>query len=174
VAAASFPLQPVDGRSSLTLFRGRGVIAPLGKSGKQFLLLSDYLNQSDERGNFCIDRRGRIGFNNIMQADISNVLMISSLFVLFCPSGKFMHLLVLLRSSYSSYFPYSCPIYAPVYLFCCPLSFHRPSALFIPLLCPFAYLYPCSVISVLWRRHKQHNRTERRLVEYCTVYLNQC
>jgi hypothetical protein len=26
----------------------------------------------------------------------------------------------------------------------------------------------------LWRRHKQHNRTERRAVEYCTVYLNQC
>jgi hypothetical protein len=54
VAAASFPLQPVDGRSSLTIFRGWGVIAPLGKSGKQFLLLSDYLNQSDETGNFCI------------------------------------------------------------------------------------------------------------------------
>jgi hypothetical protein len=54
VAAASFPLQPVDGRSSLTIFRGWGVIAPLGKSGKQFLLLSDYLNQSGETGNFCI------------------------------------------------------------------------------------------------------------------------
>ncbi len=50
----------------------------MGKSGKQFLLLSDYLNQSDETGNFCIpfaegggggveggERRGRIGFNNI-------------------------------------------------------------------------------------------------------------
>jgi hypothetical protein len=27
---------------------------------------------------------------------------------------------------------------------------------------------------LLWRRHKRHNRTERRAVEYCTVYLNQC
>ncbi len=28
--------------------------------------------------------------------------------------------------------------------------------------------------SPVWRRHKQHNRIERRAVEYCTVYLNQC
>jgi hypothetical protein len=26
----------------------------------------------------------------------------------------------------------------------------------------------------LWRWHKQHNWTERRAVEYCTIYLNQC
>ena len=28
--------------------------------------------------------------------------------------------------------------------------------------------------SPVWGRHKQHNQTERRAVEYCTVYLNQC
>ncbi len=33
-----------------------------------------------------------------------------------------------------------------------------------------------NVLSLLWRRHTQHNQTKRvkrRLVEYCTVYLNQ-
>jgi hypothetical protein len=30
------------------------------------------------------------------------------------------------------------------------------------------------LLIILWRRPKQHNRTERRAVEYCTVYLNQC
>ncbi len=57
-----------------------------------------------------------------------------------------------------------------------PISFPSPFYLRLPLILLPTSCFPYSVskISKVWRRHKQHNRTERRLVEYYIVYLNQC